>query len=346
VFGALHGQRQRQVAGGEDVRAQQRHQQVNVRAPCAQPLERGDALAHIVVFQVRQVMRVEAPLPDGLRQPARVAGLLTAEADGFELCVIEGEERLRGHITQDGLQAGKGGARRGQRDLLFEDDVHQGGETLRAFPQRGRPMRCQYGSQVRVAGGEIAGDGRQGGGVERREGHKCNDTMILNRVESAVGGIMPGGYVEELRRLIGTRPIIMVGSGVFMLDEQDRLLLTLRRDNGMWSIPGGAMEPGETLEETARREVEEETGLLPGALILQGVYSGMEYHYVYPNGDEVYNVTAAFVCREFEGELRAEPEELERVRFFARDEAPERVSPPVQRIYEDFLAGWGRAAKI
>ena len=64
----------------------------------------------------------------------------------------------------------------------------------------------------------------------------------------------PMGYIQQLRELVGFRPIIMVGTGVLLLKEKE-VLLQRRRDNGLWGIPGGSLEPGESLEETARREI-------------------------------------------------------------------------------------------
>lgn len=98
------------------------------------------------------------------------------------------------------------------------------------------------------------------------------------------------GYIAELRKLVGSRPLIMAGAGVLVLDGAGRLLLQKRVDNGLWSFVGGSMEPGETFEQTARRELWEEAGLEAGALRLLEVVSGPEFFYRYPNGDEVYNV--------------------------------------------------------
>jgi len=76
-----------------------------------------------------------------------------------------------------------------------------------------------------------------------------------------------------------------------------------RGDTGDWGLPGGFRELGETLEETARREVLEETGLTLGEMESLRLFSGPECYYRYPNGDEVYSVIAAYLTRDFSGTL-------------------------------------------
>ena len=62
-------------------------------------------------------------------------------------------------------------------------------------------------------------------------------------------------YIQELRLLVGHHPLIMAGAAVLIFDEQNRLLLQHRKDNQQWGLIGGSMEIGESLEETAKREV-------------------------------------------------------------------------------------------
>lgn len=61
---------------------------------------------------------------------------------------------------------------------------------------------------------------------------------------------------------------------------------------------------GETLEQVAKRELFEETGLVAIKLELFNIYSGEKFYYQYPHGDEVYNVVAAYICKDYEGVLR------------------------------------------
>ena len=71
-------------------------------------------------------------------------------------------------------------------------------------------------------------------------------------------------YIQQLRKYIGHAPILMVGAAILILDKQNRLLLLKRSDSGCWGPPGGATENGEVVEEAARRETLEETGLQVG----------------------------------------------------------------------------------
>jgi ADP-ribose pyrophosphatase YjhB (NUDIX family) len=145
-------------------------------------------------------------------------------------------------------------------------------------------------------------------------------------------------YIQELRKLVGKRPLVMVGAAVLLEDGQGRLLLLQRTDNGCWGLPGGALEPGETLEQTARRETLEESGLEVGGLALFGVFSGPELFYRYPNGDEVYNVTVVYTAQPAGGELAPAQAEHRLGRWFAAQELPppEQISPPVRPV----LARW------
>ena len=147
------------------------------------------------------------------------------------------------------------------------------------------------------------------------------------------------GYIMDLRAIVGHRPLIQVGSSVIVVDAQGRILLQLRSDDHQWSFSAaGSMEPGEAAEQTARRELLEETGLTAHALELIGVYTGAKEHAVYPNGDEVYNVEFFFVCRDWSGTLKCQEEEVEELRFFPPEELPAGLSPGLLRRLPDWRA--------
>ncbi|MDF9297288.1 NUDIX hydrolase [Anoxybacillus geothermalis] len=145
------------------------------------------------------------------------------------------------------------------------------------------------------------------------------------------------GYIEELRKIVGTRPLILAGVGVAVIDGYGRILLQKRRD-GLWGVPGGLLELGESTEEAARREVLEETGLEIGELELIDVFSGQKYFVRLPNGDQYYPVTIVYRTRDIRGgELREDGEESLEVKFFFLHELPNELSPLFQDLVEHYF---------
>lgn len=124
------------------------------------------------------------------------------------------------------------------------------------------------------------------------------------------------GYIMELRKLVGSRPLIMAGSCVLVFNEQGHLLLQRRTDSLDWGTLGGSLEPGESLEEAAARELYEEAGLTAGAYKLITVFSGQDMYYKYPHGDEVYNVMAVYEATEIQGEPTVMDDEGLELRYF------------------------------
>lgn len=145
-------------------------------------------------------------------------------------------------------------------------------------------------------------------------------------------------YILDLRKLVGHRPLLQVGASVLLEDEQGRLLLQRRADCHLWGYHGGSVELDEVVEEAARRELWEETGLRAEKMELFGIFSGPELHFTYPNGDEVSNVDHVFLCTAYSGTLRPQPDEVEELRFFAWDELPEdtvSMNRPALRTWQE-----------
>ena len=138
-------------------------------------------------------------------------------------------------------------------------------------------------------------------------------------------------YIMDLRAIVGHRPLLQVGASVIVEDSEGRILLQLRSDNHCWGYAGGSVELDEVVEDAAKRELLEETGLVAESLELFGVFSGKDTHYVYPNGDEVSNVDIVYVCKKYSGSLKCQEGEVDALKFFHVDEIPENISAPIQR---------------
>ena len=138
-------------------------------------------------------------------------------------------------------------------------------------------------------------------------------------------------YIMDLRKIVGHRPLLQVGASVIVEDTGGRILLQLRSDNHCWGYSGGSVELDENVEEAAKRELFEETGLIAHKLKLFGVFSGKETHYVYPNGDEVSNIDIVYLCNDYSGELRCQAGEVDQLRFFEIDQIPNNISKPIEK---------------
>ena len=143
------------------------------------------------------------------------------------------------------------------------------------------------------------------------------------------------GYVSDIRKKIGHDKLILVGAGIIIYKD-GKILLQMRNDNGCWAIHGGAVEIGEVVEEAAKRELLEETGLTANSLELFGVYSGEDRFFTYPNGDEVYMIGVVYVCKDFSGDLVMETDELSDLKWFDINALPEGIHPPNKRLLQDF----------
>ena len=128
-------------------------------------------------------------------------------------------------------------------------------------------------------------------------------------------------YYQEIRQSVGHRPLILPGAVVIIQNEFNEILLHERKP-GLFGLPGGLMDLGESLEETASREVLEETGLSVSDLELCQVFSGPDYYFKIDNGDEFYSVTVVYQTKTFTGTLQANEEETLSLGFFPIDNLP------------------------
>ena len=141
-------------------------------------------------------------------------------------------------------------------------------------------------------------------------------------------------YIRYIREKVGHDLIFLNFAGGIIYNEQNDILLQKRGDRNEWGFPGGAMELGESIEETAKREIFEETGLVVKVEHLIGVYS--KYIVEYPNGDNAQSITYCFQCKPIGGELKTDGIETLDLRFFTMNQIP----PLFTKSHEDALEDW------
>jgi len=137
-------------------------------------------------------------------------------------------------------------------------------------------------------------------------------------------------------------PLVAAFSVMVVLDDESKVLLEERSDDGFWDFPGGSIEFNEKAEDAAKRELFEETGLKAKRFGLFGIYSGALTYYKYPNGDEVSGVDVVYLCRKVEGTLRPQKEEVSKLAWFGLKEAPFKMSPRNRQIIVDLIEKAGQ----
>ena len=128
----------------------------------------------------------------------------------------------------------------------------------------------------------------------------------------------------------------MCGTSVIIYKDK-KVLLQQRKDNKCWGYHGGRVELGEIVEEAAKRELLEETGLVALSLDLFGVFSGPELHHIYPDGNEVDIIDIVFLCNDFTGTIKRQKSEVLDLQWFDIDKIPENISPPIKPALKKFI---------
>ena len=142
-------------------------------------------------------------------------------------------------------------------------------------------------------------------------------------------------YIHSLRQAIGPRKIIL-NAATTIIEKDGKILLQRRTDNGKWGLIGGLMEMNETFQETAIREVLEETGLEVRLDSFLGIFHN--HNMVWSSGDQAHVVTAFFTASIVSGTPRIDEESYE-LRFFSREEMPEPYAEDHRAALEAYFAG-------
>ena len=129
-------------------------------------------------------------------------------------------------------------------------------------------------------------------------------------------------YLSGLRDRVGHQ-LLMVPSVAALIRNPEAEILLQRTASGVWSVPAGAIDPGEAPAQAVVREVREETGLHVRPCRIVGVFGGNPgFRYTYSNGDEVEYLCVLFDCEVLGGALVGQDDETIELRFFPFEEMP------------------------
>jgi 8-oxo-dGTP pyrophosphatase MutT (NUDIX family) len=109
---------------------------------------------------------------------------------------------------------------------------------------------------------------------------------------------------------------IVPAASAVVTDQDGRILLQRRTDSGLYALPGGMMDLGESLPQTAVREVREESGLDVEITGLVGTYTDPLHVIAYSDGEVRQQFNICFAARVIGGSLRISDESTD-LRFVA-----------------------------
>lgn len=101
---------------------------------------------------------------------------------------------------------------------------------------------------------------------------------------------------------------IVAAVTAFVQDDMGRVLMIRRTDSGLYSIPGGGQEIGETIGQTVVREVKEETGIDIEPVRISGIYTDPRHVIAYTDGEVRQEFSICFIAQAVGGELRTSDE--------------------------------------
>jgi len=140
-------------------------------------------------------------------------------------------------------------------------------------------------------------------------------------------------YYKNIREKVGNELIFMPSVAGIVRNDRDEILFQKKGNGEGWSLPAGAIEPGETPAEALVREVLEETGLVVTPTKLAGVFGGRNYRYTYPNGHKVeYNVFL-FECEVQSGNLNPIDLETVELHYFKAENMPKLALPYPEQLF-------------
>lgn len=142
--------------------------------------------------------------------------------------------------------------------------------------------------------------------------------------------------------MVMENPNVRTGVGILILRD-GKVLLGKRNDDPIkasselggqstWTMPGGKMHFGESIEAAAKRELQEETGIVPRTLKVVSVTNEIT--------NDKHFVTIGFLCEDFGGEPKVmEPEEITEWKWFPIDDLPSPVFPPSRKLLQNYIDG-------
>jgi 8-oxo-dGTP pyrophosphatase MutT (NUDIX family) len=138
-------------------------------------------------------------------------------------------------------------------------------------------------------------------------------------------------HYQNIRDKIGSGLLLIPSVAALIRDSSGAILLQAKSD-GSWSLPAGAIEPGESPSEALAREVFEETGFIVHGSRMIGAFGGSDFRHTYPNGDQVEYTVLLYECTASQSSNLSIDEETVSLQFFSEERFPGLSLPYPQRL--------------
>jgi len=144
-------------------------------------------------------------------------------------------------------------------------------------------------------------------------------------------------YAGQLRALVGARLLKLPGACVLIQSDKGEILLERSVGREDYRLIGGLAEARESMEQCARREIMEETGLTLGQLTPYGFGDNPAYIGALPNGHVMHSLTMLFFTNSYSGDLVLDTEEIAQCGWFPWDALPDNLSPRTRDFIRAYL---------
>ncbi|HPB39491.1 MAG TPA: NUDIX domain-containing protein [Flexilinea sp.] len=139
-----------------------------------------------------------------------------------------------------------------------------------------------------------------------------------------------GDYHSRLHQLAGSFPLVEFFALTYITDPQGNLLLIRKNENSCWELPGGAMQPDESVFECLQRTVLSVTNVFIEKGMLIQLFSDGELNYIDEDSANITPIYAVFIPTSVHGSLRISREKPVEFRFFASWNIPtDKIFPPM-----------------
>lgn len=224
--------------------------------------------------------------------------------------------------------------------------IYAGPRYSVSYPNGDEVQSVTFGFVCRVIGGKLQPDRSEVRALRFWEHGSAPEIALLSCTEMVrdffssnipsyelpMGSRASNADGQDVRALVGTSRMLTVGVGGIVRNALGHVLLTKRADSGLWGLPAGVMELGETPAGTVVREAKEELEIDVNPTRLLGVFSGPQYQLKYPDGNEVQVTSVLFECEWVGGSMRPDGVEALDAAFFAAT-----ALPPMFWVHEDIL---------